>query len=111
MSDAPSQSQDKFIVRLPDGMRDRIKAAADEANRSMNAEIVSALEHWLSYVDHFRVQSAEPDSRDGTEEDETTFSVVRSPEDVERVVREITERSAERMRRDMLSLFLAPTKK
>lgn len=40
----PSQNQDKFIVRLPDGMRDRIKAAAEAANRSMNAEIVMTLE-------------------------------------------------------------------
>lgn len=43
MSDFPSQSQDKFVVRLPDGMRDRIKAAADKNGRSMNAEIVDAL--------------------------------------------------------------------
>lgn len=40
----PSQQQDRFIVRLPDGMRDRIKAAAERNNRSMNAEIVAALE-------------------------------------------------------------------
>ncbi|MGP9804481.1 Arc family DNA-binding protein [Paracoccus sp. NSM] len=39
----PSEKQDRFIVRLPDGMRDRIKAAADANNRSMNAEIVAAL--------------------------------------------------------------------
>lgn len=47
MTDAPSQSQDKFIVRLPDGMRDKIKAAAEANNRSMNAEIVVALTSWL----------------------------------------------------------------
>lgn len=35
---------DKFMLRLPDGMRDRIKAAADASNRSMNAEIVATLE-------------------------------------------------------------------
>lgn len=45
----PSQQQDKFVLRLPDGMRDRIKAAAAENNRSMNAEIVSALEFWLDW--------------------------------------------------------------
>lgn len=44
MSKAPSRSQDQFIVRLPDGMRDRIKAAAEANRRSMNAEIVAALE-------------------------------------------------------------------
>lgn len=42
--ESESRSLDKVIVRLPDGMRDRIKAAADANNRSMNAEIVAALE-------------------------------------------------------------------
>ncbi len=40
----PSRSSDQFIVRLPDGLRDRIKTAADANNRSMNAEIVATLE-------------------------------------------------------------------
>ncbi|RWR07701.1 Arc family DNA-binding protein [Paenirhodobacter populi] len=35
---------DKFMLRLPDGMRDRIKTAAEGNNRSMNAEIVALLE-------------------------------------------------------------------
>lgn len=43
----PSEKQDRFIVRLPDGMRDRIKAAASHNGRSMNAEIVHALTYWL----------------------------------------------------------------
>ncbi|WJS83534.1 Arc family DNA-binding protein [Paracoccus sp. TOH] len=44
VQDSPSRKMDQFIVRLPDGMRDRIKAAAETNNRSMNAEIVAALE-------------------------------------------------------------------
>lgn len=45
MSDTPpSATQDKFIIRLPHGMRDRIKAAAEKNNRSMNAEIVDTLD-------------------------------------------------------------------
>lgn len=40
----PSETQDRFIVRLPDGMRERIKAAADANNRSMNSEIVARLQ-------------------------------------------------------------------
>lgn len=40
---APSKQLDQFVVRLPDGMRDRIKAAAEANNRSMNAEIVATL--------------------------------------------------------------------
>lgn len=35
---------DKFMLRLPDGMRDRIKASAEKSNRSMNAEIIAALD-------------------------------------------------------------------
>jgi len=44
MSDFPSQKQDKFVLRLPDGLRDRIKFAADQNGRSMNSEISGTLE-------------------------------------------------------------------
>ncbi len=40
----PSETQERFIVRLPDGMRDRIAEEAKKNNRSMNAEIVARLE-------------------------------------------------------------------
>lgn len=40
----PAKNQDQFIVRFPDGMRDRIKAAASASSRSMNSEIVTRLE-------------------------------------------------------------------
>jgi plasmid stability protein len=46
--------QDRYMLRLPDGMRDRIKIAAANNNRSMNAEIVALLEeHYPAppYVD------------------------------------------------------------
>ncbi len=45
MIERKAQDQDKFIIRLPDGMRDRIKAEADRNGRSMNAEIVATLEN------------------------------------------------------------------
>jgi plasmid stability protein len=35
------------MLRLPEGMRDRIKAAADASGRSMNAEVVATL--WEKY--------------------------------------------------------------
>lgn len=44
MSGPTGRESDKFMLRLPDGMRDRIKRAADSNNRSMNAEIVATLE-------------------------------------------------------------------
>jgi hypothetical protein len=39
----PSDAQERFMVRLPDGMRDQIAEAAKANNRSMNAEIVARL--------------------------------------------------------------------
>lgn len=42
--DSASRDADKYIVRFPDGMRDRIAEAAKVNNRSMNAEIVARLE-------------------------------------------------------------------
>lgn len=38
-----SRTAEKFVVRLPDGMRNRITDAAFASHRSMNAEIVSRL--------------------------------------------------------------------
>ena len=46
----PGRDSDQFIVRLPDGMRDRIAAIADETGRSMNAVIVAALTLQLDHV-------------------------------------------------------------
>lgn len=43
-----TQPQDKFIARLPDGLRERLKTAANRNKRSMNAELVHALELHLT---------------------------------------------------------------
>lgn len=40
----PSRTADKIMIRLPDGMRERLTAAAEEAGRSVNAEVVARLE-------------------------------------------------------------------
>lgn len=40
----PSRTADQFVVRFPEGMRDRIASEAKANNRSMNAEIVARLE-------------------------------------------------------------------
>lgn len=45
MSNQPKrQLEEKFVVRLPDGMRERIALQARENTRSMNSEIVHRLE-------------------------------------------------------------------
>jgi Arc-like DNA binding domain len=43
-SDFPSRSLDKFVLRLPEGMRERIGIAARNNKRTMTAEIVQRLE-------------------------------------------------------------------
>ena len=43
----PSRTADKFVVRLPEGMRDRIADVAKQHHRSMNSEIIARLEHSL----------------------------------------------------------------
>ncbi|MCK8779060.1 Arc family DNA-binding protein [Rhizobium sp. NTR19] len=53
MSDEkPVREQDKFMLRLPDGMRERISDAAKANRRSMNAEIVAALEEKYPEIEY-----------------------------------------------------------
>lgn len=41
---ATGRASDKFMLRLPDGMRDKLKEAAQSTKRTLNAEIVARLE-------------------------------------------------------------------
>ena len=43
-----SRTADKFVVRLPEGMRSRIAEVARLYHRSMNSEIIARLESSLS---------------------------------------------------------------
>lgn len=43
MTSATGRESDKFMLRLPEGMRDRLKHEAANNNRSLNAEIVARL--------------------------------------------------------------------
>ncbi|MFC6335522.1 CopG family ribbon-helix-helix protein [Pseudomonas karstica] len=42
-----SRTADKFVVRLPDGLRADIEAAANNADRSMNSVFVQAVRQYL----------------------------------------------------------------
>jgi hypothetical protein len=50
-SEPPVHSLEKFVLRLPEGMRDKIGVAARASKRSMNAEIVQRLEASFSSTD------------------------------------------------------------
>ena len=54
-----SDEQDQFMVRMPLGMRDRIKFAAEANNRSMNAEIVATLSEAYPAPDPFQLAMRE----------------------------------------------------
>lgn len=43
-----SRTADKFVIRMPDGLRDRIAEAASASLRSMNSEILYRLESSLA---------------------------------------------------------------
>ena len=53
----PSTEADKFIVRLPEGMRSRIAENAKASNRSMNAEVVEMLQQAIEARDQAPVLS------------------------------------------------------
>ena len=56
---APSDLADKFVLRLPPGLKDRLAAAAKETGRSINSEIVGRLEQSLerfSSIEHIAQQ-------------------------------------------------------
>lgn len=44
------RGSDQFALRLPDGLREKIKAASDDNLRSMNAEIVFHLQRVFQHV-------------------------------------------------------------
>jgi hypothetical protein len=55
----PSQLAERFQVRMPDGLRDRIREEAEKNNRSMNAEIVARLEGSFSQAEMVSIAAVE----------------------------------------------------
>lgn len=43
-----SRTADKFVVRLPDGMREKVASVAKKNHRSMNNEIIARLDESLN---------------------------------------------------------------
>ncbi|KAA0970287.1 Arc family DNA-binding protein [Aureimonas fodinaquatilis] len=53
----PSEKAERFQIRLPDGLREEIRSAAERNGRSMNAEIVHRLQSVGSLRDQFAGQA------------------------------------------------------
>lgn len=47
VQDSPSRKLEQYIVRFPDGMRERLKEVAAKNGRSLNAEIIARLSQSL----------------------------------------------------------------
>ena len=53
-----SRSADKFVIRLPDGLRDRISEVARDHHRSMNSEIIARLMQSIETEAHSQLTDA-----------------------------------------------------
>ncbi|MDW9444812.1 Arc family DNA-binding protein [Sinorhizobium meliloti] len=69
MNSNTGRDSDKFMLRLPDGMRDRIKRHAEANKRSMNAEIISLLDVALWEADWTRIEAGMEPLRETTPEE------------------------------------------
>lgn len=61
VSRIPSRGSDQFNLRFPDGMRERIRASAEENGRSMNAEIIYRLQTTLEMDSYVPQENIHPD--------------------------------------------------
>lgn len=69
VSEPANRDANRFIIRMPEGMRDRIKAHAEHHNRSMNAQIIFMLDNALFQSDFERVQLGLPPLGDVPQDD------------------------------------------
>lgn len=72
MSKFPSQMQDKFNLRFPDGMRDAIAKRAKANGRSMNSEIIQILQDAIDTNDHGITLFKSQESKGEIYEDESS---------------------------------------
>lgn len=90
----PSNLAERFQVRMPTGLRHRIKAAADANNRSMNAEIVSTLEEKYpepsGIVDNLKTLHAMLDEIKGDPNHPRWIDFARISDDTLRLIRKET---------------------
>lgn len=84
----PSRTADQFVVRLPDGMRDRIAQEAKSNNRSMNAEIVARLEESLDAPDREAEKTFETEAVMNAFRD-TIADIARNDNERDEIVRSI----------------------
>lgn len=73
-----SRDLNKFLVRMPPGMRDHIASLAKENGRSMNAEIVYRLQTTLEMDAYVPKENAQPEHPARTELRELSDMIARA---------------------------------
>jgi hypothetical protein len=53
---------EKFVIRLPNGLRDQIRSLSEKNRRSMNSEIIMVLENHIRQTIMEQLADANPDS-------------------------------------------------
>ena len=92
--ETPTRDQNKFVVRMPDGMREQIAEAAKQSNRSMNAEIVHRLQWSLDIAD---ASDFHPNVKDET-------SIIEQILETLRISTEKTDKKIDRLKEEIRSL-------
>lgn len=52
---------EKFVIRLPNGLRDQIRSLSEQNRRSMNSEIIMVLENHIRQQFMEQMEAANPD--------------------------------------------------
>nr|WP_278515371.1 Arc family DNA-binding protein [Brucella anthropi] len=72
------RGSEQIMIRVPDGMRDALKAVADENNRSMNAEIVARLEQSFEHQVEAEASSALTDAKTALDTEKAVNTALRA---------------------------------
>lgn len=92
MSKTPAREQAQVNIRIPDDLRELIKAAAARNNRSMNAEITHVLSAAYFYIDESSPDlNAIPDYEGDYDPSDYPNAAQRSPE-MQAAMREMVEK-------------------
>lgn len=86
MTSATGRESDKFMLRFPEGMRDRLKEEAARNKRSLNAEIISRLETTFEMDDYQPDENVTPEDFAAANAAYANLDVM-----IERILRKVRE--------------------
>ncbi|GJD58352.1 Arc family DNA-binding protein [Methylobacterium dankookense] len=103
----PSDLAERFQLRMPTGLRDRVKAEAETNKRSMNAEIIARLELTLQIQD----QAADPSYARRSRKDLSDLDKIKSEYDFLGSHLDALGRRIQMLEADLIPYYAAQTLK